>query len=60
MSNMYHLIMPSMFEDEKIAITEFADMEELNDWVELNDFEPDDYVVVYGTLTHWVGNNNEG
>ena len=55
---MYYLIMVSMLEDENIAITEFPDMDELNEWAELNDFKKDDYVVVYGKLVHY-GDNSE-
>lgn len=45
-----------MFEDESMAVTEFPDMEELNEWAELNEFKPDDYVVVYGKLIHYGDN----
>ncbi len=54
----YYLIMPSMFEDESMAVTEFGDWEELNEWAELNEFKKDDYVVVYGDLIQY-GDNNE-
>lgn len=50
---MYYLIMVSMLEDENIAITEFPNMDELNEWADLNDFKKDDYVVVYGKLVHY-------
>ena len=55
---MYFLIMVSMLEDENIAVTEFPNMDELNEWAELNEFEKSDYVVVYGKLVHY-GDNNE-
>ena len=50
----YMLIMPSMLVDGSMAVTEFADMEDLNEWAELNEFKPTDYVVVHGDLKHWV------
>ena len=54
----YYLIMPSMFEDESMAVTEFVDMDDLNEWAELNEFKKSDYVVVHGNLIHY-GDNNE-
>ena len=54
----YYLIMPSMFEDESMAVTEFPNMVLLDDWAKLNEFKKDDYVIVYGDLINY-GDNDE-
>ena len=55
----YYLIMPSMFEDESMAVTEFPNMVLLDDWAKLNEFKKEDFVIVYGDLIQYGDDNGE-
>ncbi len=50
------LVMPAMFEDEKVCITEFEDIAELREWADLNNFKPEDYAIIEGVVIEWEGN----